>query len=157
MSDFFEMCYELVHVKKMHNMGYRNCIDIQVDSEDSTFLLSNGIVSHNSALGGLMPVLGRKDCAYYTLKGKPLNAYSSPSNKFTANKELSGLFQVIKNGVEFKDAPDGDWYEIDLNGKKMVVNINDEIKIDNNWIKVKDLINDSNDSNDSNDVKETKE
>lgn len=140
MAEMFEMCYELIKVKKYSSIGYRNCIDIKVDNSDSSFLLANGIVSHNSALGGLMPVLGRKDCAYYTLKGKPLNAYSSSTSKFTANKELSGLFQVIKNGVEFKDEPDGDWYELEINDKKMVVNINDEIKIDDNWIKVKDLI-----------------
>lgn len=138
--ELFEMCYQLVKVKTYRELGYQNCVDISVDNSDKTFLLSNGIVSHNSALGGLMPVLGRKDCAYYTLKGKPLNAYSSGTAKFTANKELTGLFQVIKNGVEFKDQEEGDFYELELNDKKYIVNINDEIKVDNSWIKVRDLI-----------------
>lgn len=50
-----------------------------------------------SALGGLMPCFGRDEYGYYTLKGKPLNAWSSSQQKFTANKELSGLYQVVKN------------------------------------------------------------
>jgi DNA gyrase/topoisomerase IV subunit B len=54
------------------------------------------LVEGESALGGLTPVLGRKECGYYTLKGKPLNAYSSPQAKFTANKELTELFKIIQ-------------------------------------------------------------
>lgn len=50
-----------------------------------------------SATGGLLPVLGRKNCGYYELRGKPLNAYSAPQSKFTANKELSELFKIINN------------------------------------------------------------
>lgn len=55
------------------------------------------LVEGESALGGLMPVLGRKEIGYFSLKGKPLNAYSSDQKKFTQNKELSELFQVIQN------------------------------------------------------------
>lgn len=50
-----------------------------------------------SATGGLMPVIGRKDCGYYELKGKPLNAYSADQKKFTANKELSELYAILRN------------------------------------------------------------
>lgn len=50
-----------------------------------------------SASGGLMPVIGRKDSGYYELKGKPLNAYSAPQAKFTANKELSELYMILRN------------------------------------------------------------
>ena len=55
-----EMMYELVEIDSVTEEGYRNCVDISVDSDDRTFLLANGIVSHNSALGGLLPSLGRK-------------------------------------------------------------------------------------------------
>jgi DNA gyrase/topoisomerase IV subunit B len=55
------------------------------------------LVEGESALGGLTPVLGRKQCGYYTLKGKPLNAYSAPQAKFTANNELTELFKIIQN------------------------------------------------------------
>jgi DNA topoisomerase-2 len=60
------------------------------------------LVEGESALGGLSPVLGRKECGYYTLKGKPLNAYSAPQSKFTQNKELSELYKIIQNeGYEY--------------------------------------------------------
>lgn len=135
-----EMMYELVEIDSVTEDGYRNCVDISVDSDDRTFLLANGIVSHNSALGGLLPSLGRKEKAYYMLKGKPLNAYSATQKKFIENKELSGLYQIIKNGVTFEDKPDGDFYSINIDGQEMIVNENDEIKINDKWVLVKDLI-----------------
>ena len=135
-----EMMYELVEIDSVTEEGYRNCVDISVDSDDRTFLLANGIVSHNSALGGLLPSLGRKEKAYYMLKGKPLNAYSASQKKFIENKELSGLYQIIKNGVTFEDKPDGDFYKININGQEMIVNENDEIKVNDKWVSVKDLI-----------------
>ena len=135
-----EMMYELVEIDSVTEEGYRNCVDISVDSDDRTFLLANGIVSHNSGLGGLLPSLGRKEKAYYMLKGKPLNAYSASQKKFIENKELSGLYQIIKNGVTFEDKPDGDFYSINIDGQEMIVNENDEIKINDKWVSVKDLI-----------------
>ena len=144
-----EMMYELVEIDSVTEEGYRNCVDISVDSDDRTFLLANGIVSHNSALGGLLPSLGRKEKAYYMLKGKPLNAYSATQKKFIENKELSGLYQIIKNGVTFEDKPDGDFYSINIDGQEMIVNENDEIKINDKWVSVKDLIS-NNDHNDHN-------
>ena len=139
-----EMMYELVEIDSVTEEGYRNCVDISVDSDDRTFLLANGIVSHNSALGGLLPSLGRIEKAYYMLKGKPLNAYSASQKKFIENKELSGLYQIIKNGVTFEDKPDGEFYSINIDGQEMIVNENDEIKINDKWVSVKDLIKDYN-------------
>lgn len=55
------------------------------------------LVEGESACGGLMPVLGRKECGYYILRGKPLNSYSADQKKFTANKELSELYKIIQN------------------------------------------------------------
>ena len=55
------------------------------------------ITEGESAFGGLSPVLGRSDTGYYCLKGKPLNAYSANTQKFTANKELTELFQILQN------------------------------------------------------------
>lgn len=55
------------------------------------------LVEGESALGGLSPVLGRKECGYYILKGKPLNAYSAQQSKFTQNTELSELYKIVQN------------------------------------------------------------
>jgi len=55
------------------------------------------ICEGDSALGGILPGLGRKGIGYYTLKGKPLNAYNTTHAKFKANKELTELYQIVKN------------------------------------------------------------
>jgi len=54
------------------------------------------ICEGKSASSALLPGMGRKGIGYYELKGKPLNAYSSSQQKFTANKELTELYQIIK-------------------------------------------------------------
>ena len=139
MNELFEMCFELEDIIDAKESGYKNVYDITVDG-NHTFLLANGIVSHNSALGGLSPVLGRKNCGYYELRGKPLNAYSASQSKFTSNKELSDLYKVIKNEFSFDDMPDGDYYEIEVNNEKYIVNINDTIILDGKIHNVKDLV-----------------
>ena len=98
------------------------------------------IVEGFSAFSGISPILGRDGNGFFMLKGKPLNAYSASQSKFTENKELTGLFQVIKNGVNFEELPDGDYYELTIDNTKYIVNINDEIKIDGKWIKVSRFI-----------------
>lgn len=50
-----------------------------------------------SAAGGLIPALGRKDFGYYILRGVPLNAYSADTKKFTSNVELSELYKIVQN------------------------------------------------------------
>ena len=50
-----------------------------------------------SAAGSLIPAMGREECGYYMLKGMPLNAYEASQSKFTQNKELSELYQIIQN------------------------------------------------------------
>ena len=55
------------------------------------------ICEGESARTGLMPILGRQEFGFYEMKGKPLNAYDSSVQKFTSNKELSDLFQILNN------------------------------------------------------------
>lgn len=70
-----------------------------LDAQESRDYLM--LVEGDSALGGLLPALGRKNIAYYALKGKPLNAWSSTTQKLTQNKELSELLSIVHNS-EFK-------------------------------------------------------
>lgn len=55
------------------------------------------IAEGDSAIGGLSPVLGRSECGFYALKGKPLNTITADFAKFKKNTELSELFTIIKN------------------------------------------------------------
>ncbi len=61
--------------------------------ENNVLILTEGY----SAFSGISKILGRDGIGYYELRGKPLNAYASSQQKFTANKELSTLYQIIKN------------------------------------------------------------
>lgn len=139
MNELFEMCFELEDIISIEETGYRNMYDITVSGEQ-TFLLGNGVVSHNSAIGGLVPVLGRKECGYFELRGKPLNAYSAAQSKFTANKELSELYKIIKNECKVEEYPDGQWFEIEYDGQKFIVNENDIITLDGQVFEVQNLL-----------------
>lgn len=55
------------------------------------------ITEGESATGGLMPVLGRKDIAYYELKGKPMNVLRATHKDFMSNVELKDLYEIIKS------------------------------------------------------------
>lgn len=63
-------------------------------TKDAKYLM---ICEGESALGSLMPSFGLSQCGYYVLKGKPLNVWSASQQKFTANKELSTLYSIIRN------------------------------------------------------------
>ena len=96
-----------------------------------------------SSFGGLSKILGNKDFSYFTLRGKPLNVWEVSHQKFAANKELSELYQIIRaeeTGKELNLLLDGDFYEIEFEGKRYIVNENDTIKLNNIDYKVKDLI-----------------
>jgi len=92
-----------------------------------------------SASGLLIATLGRKANAFYELKGVPLNAWEITASKLNQNKELSELYQILKNNNE-EYIPEGDWYEIEINGEIIQVNEYDEIKIDGKWVEIKELI-----------------
>lgn len=56
----------------------------------------------DSAVGGLMPALGRENYGFYACRGVPLNAYEVTQAKFMQNKELSEIFTIAKNeGYEY--------------------------------------------------------
>lgn len=76
------------------------------------------ICEGQSAKNGLMPGLGRDGIGYYELRGKPMNVYEASSSKFTANKELSELYQIIKNEnyEQVAIASDADLDGIAING-----------------------------------------
>ena len=85
--------------------------------------------------------MGRDQCGYFTLKGKPLNSWDVSQSKFTSNKELSSLYQIIKNETVLEDKTDGEWFKLTLDdGSTILVNENDRVKINNDYINVTDLL-----------------
>lgn len=57
----------------------------------------------DSASGGLMPVLGRKNFSYFALKGKPLNTLDIPKSKIMDNEELKNIIQILNLRLDVDD------------------------------------------------------
>lgn len=79
---------KLGKVKKIKSEKY-----LPANKQKKVLFLCEG----DSAVGGLMPALGRDNFGFYALKGVPLNAYDSPNSKFLGNKELSEVFSIVQS------------------------------------------------------------
>lgn len=94
-----------------------------------------------SALGGISSVLGREEYGYIALRGVPLSAYTKTVLETLKNVEMKLITDVLGLDLYYSDPkPEGDWYELEIEGKKLIVNENDTISIDNKKYDVKDLL-----------------
>jgi len=101
--DYFKIAEEF---KKKQELKSLDKVKKKIKSEKYTRAVGKNkfliLCEGASAKGGLMPILGRDGIAYYELKGKPLNAYTASQSKFTSNKELTELYQIIRQeGFEY--------------------------------------------------------
>lgn len=142
---------------------YDNMIDIQIDIDES-FCLSNGIISHNSALSTCLSgfsVTGRKYYGAFPLKGKPLNVRGEGLTKIKENEEIKNIISAL--GLEFgkkytdtkdlrygkvvimtdADCIDGNSLILTKNGYKPIKDINYEDEVlthTNEWKKIINII-----------------
>lgn len=80
---------------------YDNMVDVQIDIDES-FCLSNGIISHNSALSTCLSgfsVTGKKYYGAFPLKGKPLNVRDVGLSKIKENEEIKNIISAL--GLKF--------------------------------------------------------
>jgi DNA topoisomerase-2 len=56
-----------------------------------------------SATSSMWNILGRRDIAYYSLRGKPLNTFNVPTSKMIANKEFKDIIDVLNLNLLDKD------------------------------------------------------
>jgi DNA gyrase/topoisomerase IV subunit B len=66
-----------------------------------------------SATGSISRVLGRKDIAYYSLRGKPLNTYNVKTQKLVKNREFKEIVEVLDMDLLDKNT--------DLNFEKVII------------------------------------
>lgn len=86
---------ELVDIEDIqHTNEYVNMVDISIDI-DQSFLLSNGIISHNSALAGFRKYRDAQTQGAFALRGKILNVSEVTNNKLAQNDELVNLMASI--------------------------------------------------------------
>ena len=73
---------------------YENMVDISVE-EDNSFLLSNGIISHNSAVGAFRKYRSAENQGAFALRGKFINAYEINIKKLSENAEVINVMAAI--------------------------------------------------------------
>ena len=149
----------LVDIESVERVHHINGVDLEVE-EDHTFTLSNGLLSHNSAAKSIQG--GRGDNPFigsFPLKGKILNVRDKEvgrvlgldkkkekeqAGKKAAPNEIQKIMSIlglnIGEKVTFNDFPDGEWIELKVNGKTVIVNEFDSIQVDGEWIKVSSLM-----------------
>lgn len=73
---------------------YVNMVDITVDI-DNSFMLSNGIISHNSASGAFRKYRVADTMGAFSLKGKFINVSEITNTRLSQNKEAVDLMAAI--------------------------------------------------------------
>lgn len=78
----------------------KNVYDITVD-EDQSFMLSNSLFVHNSALSGLLSGRDPKTMACFPLRGKPINVTPMELKDILDNKEFKNIMTIT--GLTFSE------------------------------------------------------
>jgi len=73
---------------------YVNMVDISVDI-DQSFLLSNGLISHNSAISAFRKYRDPQTMGAFALKGKFVNVSEMTNQKLVQNQEVVNLMAAI--------------------------------------------------------------
>ena len=85
---------ELIDIEEINDLHqYVNMIDISV-KDDNSFLLSNGLISHNSAAGGLRQARNSEREGVYALKGKIKN--TKRLSDLTSNVEILEIISILE-------------------------------------------------------------
>ena len=95
---------ELVDIETINLTDeYDNMVDISVDV-DQSFLLSNGLVSHNSAISAFRKYRVPEVMGAFALKGKFTNVSELTNQKLVQNAEVVNLMGAI--GLKLGQEPD---------------------------------------------------
>lgn len=94
LTNIQELSFEFDEIESITEIGYCECTDIEV-SEDHSFTLSNGLISHNSAQSSLCSCLGRDGCGYYACRGLPINCLDNSMQKIAANQEFKDIMNIL--------------------------------------------------------------
>lgn len=133
---------KLIDIENIEDAGYMNMVDISVE-EDQSFCLADGVISHNSARSSIQAARGKnKLIGSFSLRGKPLNVYDAEIKDVIANTEFANMLAVtgLQLGEKVEAEADGNWHIIEIDGKDVLVNENDFVKINGDFVKVKSLI-----------------
>jgi len=120
---------EIIDDKKFINM-----IDIAVE-DDESFLLDNGIISHNSAAGSIKQARNSETDGVYALKGKVKNA--KRLSDLTSNIELLEIISIL--GLDPTELKTPLYKNIIIATDEDCIDENTEIKTTLGFKKIKDI------------------
>ena len=103
--NIIENFLELVDIESVtFTDKYENTTDISVEDEES-FILANGLVSHNSAMSAFRKFREPTTQGAFPLRGKFINVTELPNTRVIQNQEVKDLLTAIglKMGEEPKD------------------------------------------------------
>jgi DNA gyrase/topoisomerase IV subunit B len=89
---------ELVEIESIDSIGFINVVDIGVE-DDASFILSNGIISHNSALSSIRQYRDPQTFGAFPLKGKFINVSEMTNSEVIKNDEAVQLMASL--GLKF--------------------------------------------------------
>lgn len=95
----------------------------------------------DSAASAIRSCADRRWMGTYPLRGKPLNVCDVDDARLAANAVFQAFLKItgLRMGEKVEEALDGEWIEIDIDGEKVLANINDSVKINGKWVRVKDI------------------
>lgn len=106
---------QLVSIDSIEHVGLGSTVDLTVEGDES-FILDNGIISHNSARKSIHEARGKNPyIGSFALKGKPLNVMDVDLKKIfgakgndEGNKEIKNILKItgLKIGVPVKSVRD---------------------------------------------------
>lgn len=133
MHDISTDFLELVDIDSIEIQTKCNMVDIEIE-DDHTFILDNGIISHNSAVASGKKLRDVNKHGFFPLRGFPLNTYGVTDAKILENQEMKNIMAILN--LKFPE-----YYSIILdNGEEIIASINDEVFINGKWISVQNLI-----------------
>ncbi len=95
---------ELIEIESIEDIGYQNVVDIAVTGGES-FILSNGIISHNSAVSAVRKFRDTQTIGAFPLKGKFINISEMKSSEIIKNDEAVQLMASL--GLKLGEEPKG--------------------------------------------------
>lgn len=110
---------------------------IKASTKNSTLFITEG----KSAMNYFIKVRDHKTQGGYAIRGKFINTWKKPVKTILANNEAADLVNILGLNLTkpLREMPDGKWIELTIDGNPIIVNENDEILIDGEWVMVNTL------------------
>jgi len=150
--------FDMVEINSVYSTNkVINMNDIQVE-DNETFILENGLLTHNSAIASFTEIRDPETQAGMPLKGKVLNVYGKAPIDAMNNDEVADIITAIN--LEFNEQM-GDWvisdnvniyevtfesiFEVDKEGepiiKTVIVSSEDKFHLNKKWVSIGELVN----------------